>query len=199
MYSEENAIRSLLSREFQSKIADKILVKVYENKIYPKLDVTGKALFDAYYTIQDDFYILSNTIPNVDKNKIQSIIFNSRYSAWFTELPPESASTNDINISVLQDTYKDNLKNPLIEQKLTEFIYCSTESYIEMLFISRILKKIMITKSMSEDDRTVKGYKFHRIISSGPMSMIPDNYLVNLFGKYFYLRQLNFELVYEEI
>jgi len=198
MFSQENAIRSIFIQEFKNKLPSKILKSPYELKIYPVLSDIEKAVFDSYYTLSDDFYVLSETTPVADKNLIIDVLFR-RYSGWFSELPDIDSVNNDFNISILQDTHKDNLENPYIEQKLTLFVFGSLDSYLEMLYIAKIIKSIRITKVLSIEKRQVKGYQFDKLYSSGAMSMIPNSYLADLFGKDYYVRQLQFELVFWEI
>jgi len=198
MFSQENAIRSIFIQEFKNKLPSKILKSPYELKIYPVLSDIEKAVFDSYYTLSDDFYVLSETTPVADKNLIIDVLFR-RYSGWFSELPDIDSVNNDFNISILQDTHKDNLENPYIEQKLTLFVFGSLDSYLEMLYIAKIIKSIRITKVLSIEKRQVKGYQFDKLYSSGAMSMIPNSYLADLFGKDYYVRQLQFELVFCEI
>jgi len=205
MNYEEKAIRLMFEDRLKEVLANAILKTVFENKILPYFPATedpeeenpDRELLLASYELDEDFYVLKETVSTEDKIYITELIFNLRYSHWYEGYPDDSGSEM---IFILQiNTWKDNSENSRVESNVSLFIYAAKDNYIEGCYLAKLIKKIRFFDDEDVNYRIYAGYEFKEVTSFGVMSKIPDSYFfISIYDRAYYPFQNIFDLIYCE-
>jgi hypothetical protein len=203
MYSEENAIITMLQSQFINRIYENILVNTYEDYIYPNLietlTVKEQTLFNASYTKDGDFYEIDADVTAENIAAIKIILARIFYDIFILGYPMQEDISKSILASIFFNTWSDNFENDRVEAQITVDVYAATGFYLEGSYVSRIIKSIELFGDTETSARTFKGWEFIEVSSRGAFSRLPETYLVTIHGKEYYPFRFTFDLVYREI
>lgn len=192
MIYEGSAVLEMFKDKFSCLVITELLVATY-NSIYSELTDENKLIFDANYTLDEDFYILSTVVNDEDKAIIKSNIMNIRYSGWSIGFPD---TENDILFAIYNKQYGDNTENQYKSYMKAIHIFASKECYNELEIIAEKLKSIQIFDNIDEVDRTYYGIIFKEVLSSGFASKLEGTYQLEIFDKLYYPIEIIFDIVY---
>lgn len=203
MYSEENAIMTMLQSQFIDRIYENILVNTYEDYIYPYLVETDavkeQTLFNANYAKDGDFYEIKADATAQNVAAIKVILARIFYDIFLLGYPMQEDISKNILASIFFNTWSDNFENDRVEAQITVDVYAATGFYLEGSYVSRIIKNIELFGDTEASARTFKGWEFIEVSSRGAFSRLPETYLVTIHGKEYYPFRFTFDLVYREI
>lgn len=193
MRFESYAVLEMLQDNFIELVKTEFLTETY-NKIYVQLDASEKVVFDNNYTLTGDFYILSESVTDTDKEIIKNACIKYRYGAWSNGLPTDVS--NDILFAVYNKNWEDNLENEYIKVTKAVHIFADVESYSELEIITRKLKSVELYVNIDEQERTYSDIVFREVESSGVATKTENTYIVNIRDKEYYPVELIFNMEY---
>lgn len=151
-------------------------------------------LFNDSYTLDEDFYIIKETVLEADKIILRDNTFDYLYYNWFVGFPKNSDT--DIIFYLMFTESKSNFQSDREESKVNLFILASENNYNEGFYIASLLQDIIIRSYEEANTKTYSGYTFSSVTNNQIFSIENDQFLLEVNDKDYYLFKLGFSLVY---
>jgi hypothetical protein len=192
MIYEGSAVLEMFKDKFSDIIITELLVATY-TKIYAQLPALVKPVFDANYTLDEDFYILDSDVTEINREIIKTNVMLYRYNSWSIGFPD---AESDILFAIYNKQYGDNTENEYKTYMKAIHIFANKESYNELEIIAEKIKSIQVFDNIDISERTYYGIIFKEVISSGFATKLEGTYQVEMFDKLYYPVEIIFDIVY---